>query len=74
VNYYQQWLDTRIAAESLVSAAVLFSPKYVSSDDNTPLPNGINEKGIIKRLEKELVARNQLFQDQENLLEQEKYM
>jgi hypothetical protein len=40
----------------------LSSPKYVSSDDddsndNTPFPNGINEKGIIKRPEKELVAR-----------------
>jgi hypothetical protein len=36
----------------------LSSSKYVSSDDNddTPFPNGINEKYVIKRLGKELVA------------------
>jgi hypothetical protein len=52
----------------------LSSPKYNSSDDDddTPFPNGINEKGIIKRLEKELVARDQLLEDQEDLLEQER--
>jgi predicted RNase H-like nuclease (RuvC/YqgF family) len=55
----------------------LSSRKYVSSDDDdsnddTPFPNGINEKGIIKRLEKELVARNQLLEDQKDLLEQER--
>ncbi len=47
----------------------LSSPKYVSSDDDTPFPNGINEKGIIKRLGKKLVARDQLLED---LLEQER--
>jgi hypothetical protein len=48
----------------------LSSPKYVSSDDDdTPFSNGINEKGIIKRLEKELVAQDQLLEDQEDLLE-----
>jgi hypothetical protein len=57
----------------------LFSPKYVSSDnddddsdDDTPFPNGINEKGIIKKLGKELVARDQHLEDQEDLLEQER--
>jgi hypothetical protein len=39
----------------------LSSPKYISSDDDTPFPNGINKKGIIKRLGKELVAWDQLF-------------
>jgi hypothetical protein len=35
----------------------LSSPKFVSSnDDDTPFLNGINEKGIIKKLGKELVA------------------
>jgi hypothetical protein len=52
----------------------LSSPKYVSSDDDddTPFPNGINEKDIIKKLGNELVTRDQLLEDQENLLEQER--
>jgi hypothetical protein len=56
----------------------LSSPKYVSShddddgDDNAPFPNDINEKAIIKKLGKELVARDQLLEDQEDLLEQER--
>jgi hypothetical protein len=52
----------------------LSPPNYVSSDDDddTPFPNGINEKGIIKRLGKELVARDQLLVDKEDLLEQER--
>jgi hypothetical protein len=59
----------------------LSSSKYVSSDDDdddddsdddAPFPNGINEKGIIKRLGKELVAQDQLLEDQDDLLEQEK--
>jgi hypothetical protein len=53
----------------------LSSPKYASSDDDdddTPFPNGINEKGIIKKLEKELVACDQLLEDQEDFLEQER--
>jgi hypothetical protein len=51
------------------------SPKYVSSDDNddshddAPFPNGLNEKIVIKKLGKELVAQEQLLQDQEDLLE-----
>jgi hypothetical protein len=54
------------------------SHKYVSSDDDNdsddtpPFPNGINEKAIIKKLGKELVTRDQLFEDQEDLLEQER--
>jgi hypothetical protein len=49
------------------------SPKYVSSDDDdASFPNGINEKAITKKLEKELVAQYQLLEDQENLLEQER--
>jgi hypothetical protein len=54
------------------------SPKYVSSDDNddsdddAPFPNGLNEKRVIKKLGKELVAREQLLEDQEDLLEQER--
>jgi hypothetical protein len=54
------------------------SSKYVSSDDNddsdndAPFPNGLNEKAIIKKLEKEFVARDQLLEDQEDLLEQER--
>jgi hypothetical protein len=55
------------------------SPKYVSSDvnedsndDDAPFPNGLNEKRVIKKLEKELVARDQLLEDQDDLLEQEK--
>jgi hypothetical protein len=60
----------------------LSSPKYVSSNDaaayvddshdDAPFSNGINEKGIIKRLGKELVAWDQLFEDQEDLLEKER--
>jgi hypothetical protein len=46
------------------------SPKYVSSDDDAPFPNGINEKVAIKRLGKELVVRDQLLEVQEDLLEQ----
>jgi hypothetical protein len=45
----------------------LSSPKYVSSDDDsdddTPFPNCINDKGIIKKLGNELVARDQLLKD-----------
>jgi hypothetical protein len=52
------------------------SPKYISSDDSddddTPLLNGLNEKRVIKKLGKELVARDQLLEDQEDLLEQER--
>jgi hypothetical protein len=57
----------------------LSSPQYVSSDDDdgdsdddTPFPNGINEKDIIKKLGKELVAWDQLLEDQEDFLEQER--
>jgi hypothetical protein len=32
------------------------SPKYVSSDDDAPLPHGMNEKAAIKWLGKELVV------------------
>jgi hypothetical protein len=47
----------------------LSSPKYVSidddddddSDDDAPFSNGINEKAIIKKLEKELIAQDQLL-------------
>jgi hypothetical protein len=72
------WL---IAKESKrkVKTKALSSPKYVSSDDDdddsdvdTPFYNGINEKGIIKRIGKELVTRDQLLEDQEDLLEQER--
>jgi hypothetical protein len=47
------------------------SPKYVFSDDDddAPLPHGMNEKAVIKRLEKELVVRDQLLEVQEDLLE-----
>jgi hypothetical protein len=54
----------------------LSSPKYVSNDDDDdsddapPFPNGINKKVIIKKLRKELVAQDQLLEDQEYLLEQ----
>jgi hypothetical protein len=48
------------------------SPKYVSSDDSddddAPFPNGLNEKRVIKKLGKKLVARDQLLEDQEDLL------
>jgi hypothetical protein len=56
----------------------LSSHKYISSDDDddsdddTLFSNGINEKGIIKRLGKELVAQDQLLEDQEDLLEKER--
>jgi hypothetical protein len=51
-----------------------FSPKYISSDDDAsdddaPLPHGMNEKMIIKRLGKELVVQDQLLEVQEDLLE-----
>jgi hypothetical protein len=68
-----------IAKESKckVKTKGISSPKYVSSDDNddsddddAPFPNGLNEKRVIKKLEKELVARD-LLEDQEDLLEQE---
>jgi hypothetical protein len=48
------------------------SPKYVSSDDDTPLPHGMNEKAVIKRLGNELVVQDQLLEVQEDLLEQER--
>jgi Fe-S cluster biosynthesis and repair protein YggX len=54
------------------------SPKYVSSDDNddsdddAPFPNGLNGKRVIKKLGNELVAWEQLLEDQEDLLEQER--
>jgi hypothetical protein len=54
------------------------SPKYTSSDNNddsdddAPFPNGLNEKRVIKKLEKEFVAQDQLLEDQEDLLEQER--
>jgi hypothetical protein len=56
------------------------SPKYVSNNDNddsdddddAPFLNGLNEKRVIKNLENELVARDQLLEDQEDLLEQER--
>jgi hypothetical protein len=54
------------------------SPKYASSDDNddsdddAPFPNGLNEKRVIKRLGKELLAQDQLLEDQEDLLEEER--
>jgi hypothetical protein len=59
----------------------LSSPKYVSSDDDdddddsdvdVSFPNSINEKIIIKKLGKELVTRDQLLEDQDDLLEQER--
>jgi hypothetical protein len=61
----------------------LSSPKYVSSDDDdddddddsdvdASFPNSINEKVIIKKLGKELVTRDQLLEDQDDLLEQER--
>jgi hypothetical protein len=57
-------------SKSKVKSKGLSSPKYVSSDDDdTPFLNGINEKGIIKRLGKELIAWDQLLEDQEDLLE-----
>jgi hypothetical protein len=52
--------------------------KYVSSDDDdasdddAPLPHGMNEKAAIKRLGKKLVVRDQLLEVQEDLLEQER--
>jgi hypothetical protein len=58
------------------------SHKYVSSDDDNntdddaTFSNVINKKAIIKKLGKELVAQDQLLEDQEDLLDQErkKYM
>jgi hypothetical protein len=54
-------------------------PKYVSSDgnddiddDDAPFPNGLNEKRVIKMLGKEFVAWDQLLENQEDLLEQER--
>jgi hypothetical protein len=52
------------------------SLKYVSSDDSddddAPFPNGLNEKIVIKKVGKELVAQDHLLEDQEDLLEQER--
>jgi hypothetical protein len=51
-----------------VKTKVSSSAKYVSSDDDNasdddaPLPHGMNEKTIIKRLGKELVVRDQLLE------------
>jgi hypothetical protein len=50
-----------------IKTKVISSPKYVSSDDNddsdddAPFPNGLNEKRVIKKLGKELIAREQLL-------------
>jgi hypothetical protein len=51
------------------------SPRYVTSDDDAsnddvPLPVGMNKKATIKRLGKELVVQDQLLEVQEDLLEQ----
>jgi hypothetical protein len=53
------------------------SPRHVTNDDdasndNVPLPIGMNEKATIKRLGKELVVRDQLVEVQDDLLEQER--
>jgi hypothetical protein len=40
------------------------SPKYVFSDDNAPLPHGMNEKVVIKRLGKKLIVQDQLLEVQ----------
>jgi hypothetical protein len=53
------------------------SPKCVSSDDSdddddASFLNGLNEKRVIKKLGKKLVAQDQLLEDQEDLLEQER--
>jgi hypothetical protein len=54
------------------------SHKYTSSDyndesdDDASFQNGLNEKRVIKKLEKKLVVRDQLLEDQEDLLEQER--
>jgi hypothetical protein len=52
------------------------SPKYISSDDNddddAPFPNDLNEIRVIKKLGKELISWDQLLEDQEDLLEQER--
>jgi hypothetical protein len=49
------------------------SPKYVSSDDSddddASFPHSLNEKRVIKKLGKELVAWDELLEDQEDLLE-----
>jgi hypothetical protein len=55
----------------------LSSSKYVSSDDDDsddapPFSNGINQKEIMKKLGKELIAWDQLLEDQEDFLEQER--
>jgi hypothetical protein len=50
----------------------LFYAKYVFSDDDTSFPNGLNEKTIIKKLEKKSVARDQLFKDKDDLLKKER--
>jgi hypothetical protein len=52
-------------------------PKYASSDDNddsddSPFSNDLNEKRVIKRLGKKLVAQDQLLENQEDLFEQER--
>jgi hypothetical protein len=55
-----------------VKAKNISSPKYIpsddSDDDDASFPNCLNEKRVIKKLEKELVARDQLLEDQEDLL------
>jgi hypothetical protein len=75
-----QWKHTCLMAKEnkrKVKTKGMSSPKYVSSDvnddsdDDAPFSDGLNEKRIIKKLGKELVARDQLLEDQENLLEQE---
>jgi hypothetical protein len=55
------------------------SPRYLISDDDddasnddAPLPIGMNEKATIKRLGKELVVQGQLLEIQEDLPEQER--
>jgi hypothetical protein len=76
-----KWKSTCLMAKESkhnVKTKGLSSPKYVSSDDDddsddgAPFPIGINEKGIIKKLGKELVAWDQLPEDQEDLLEQQR--
>jgi hypothetical protein len=70
----QEWESDDESSNSSSSKSLfskLSQVKYISSDDNDdsdddapPFPNGLNEKRVIKKLGKELVAWDQLLENQ----------
>jgi hypothetical protein len=62
----------KVKTKGISSLKYVSTDDYDDSDDDAHFSNGLNENVIIKKLGKELVARNQLLEDKEDLLEQER--